>query len=513
MKSNVLPMPGRIKPGEELVSGESWFTELPRALPSNSYSFSFDDAELNTETVEKMLLDSDVHAGLMLVCLMVLSEKILITPAVTAAKVDAEEAGKPAQPTLKIPTTNKPNVNLQPESNPATKEEQVILAAEIAEFCEQQLKNVKNLSSKLYEVLFEGMAHGNKVAELIINTAERGKYKGKWILSDIKPKPRESVMFVVDEYMNQLGILGARRNQPLPFTAIVNKDDIITREKFLFFSYRPQDLDPRGTSALKAAKKGWSLKQRGWPEYLLFVMVCAIPGILATLGQGNDREQVLYEDDGFTAKKDASGEILKVSAAQFVLNILSKMRNHQIGVLPTGTEVTLLEANSKGEVFDGFFNHTGKEITRAILLQELATRDAQHQTKGSTGTQMRVIDLLVFWLRDVFADAIRHDILHTLVKYNFGDDAALELLPGVNLGDTEARDWARDANSVAALANIVSESQLDQLFTQIGLKPATAEEKEERKQRKEDMHKSLTKKDDDDEEEDTRESEDAGGNE
>jgi phage gp29-like protein len=203
-------------------------------------------------------------------------------------------------------------------------------------------------------------------------------------------------------------------------------------------------------------------------------MVSAIPGILATLPPNSD-EQVVYEDDGVTpVLKD--GEPLKISSAQFLLNLLAKMRNHQVAVAPDGTTFTLLEANTEGQAFTSALDHFSKEITLAILLQQLATKDSQHQTKSSTGSQFRIVDLLVFWVRDITAEMVKYDILKPLVRYNFGDDVANELLPQVSYGDTEARDWATDAAAIASMADKVTESQWDHLTSQLGIPlPTNAE--------------------------------------
>jgi phage gp29-like protein len=68
------------------------------------------------------------------------------------------------------------------------------------------------------------------------------------------------------------------------------------------------------------------------------------------------------------------------------------------------------------------------------------------------------IDLIVFWLRDTAAEMVRYDIFKPLVRYNFGEDAADELLPKTSYGDTEARDWAVDAAAAAKLAANLTES-------------------------------------------------------
>jgi hypothetical protein len=481
----------KIKPGAEFVTANPWFTTEPRALPPLD---SIARDEIRFETIEQMLHDPDVYAGLMLLCLMALNEKLLITPAikpqVQEPAVSPDVMPAPATPADKQnQNVQPPNQNAQPADNVPPGAEQTATqpqkvdaraqrAQDIADFCQRQVTRVQQFNTAMFQLIFYGLSFGNKVAEQILEVALRGTDAGKWCLKDIKPKPRECLAFVVDNFNNVLGFLGATAGQmsTVPFNTIVDINDVIPREKFVVFTYRPKDNDPRGQSHLDAAENGWTLKKRAWPEYLLFMMVCAIPGILATL-KDDVGEQTVYEDDGVTPKRDADGEVIKISGYQFLMNMLSKMRNHQVGVAPDGTQFTLLEANTDGEVFGKFFQVVKKEIGMAILHQELATRDAEHQTKGSTTTQFTVIDLLVFWIRDIAAGMVRYDIFKPLVRYNFGDDDADELLPECSYGDTEARNWAQDATAASSLAEKLTESQWDFVTKQLGIPMPTDAER------------------------------------
>jgi hypothetical protein len=505
--SKVVPIkPNRqIKSGAEYVSGSPYLSTHPRVLPQ------FDDLSashnvLSHETVDAMLADPDVFAGLMLLALMALNEKLLITPAVTDEQVrldsekqasahpdqlsdqttDQNSTGQPVDSQPVDPTNTKPTAPASapddaisnkptPAIPPSPVDPKVALARDIADFCNRQIDRVPKFHAAMFQMIFEGMAHGNKVAEQVLEVAARGDDAGKWCLKTLKPKPRESIAFVVDAFNNEIGMLGAKPGQMsvVQTTIVADDRDIIPREKFAVFTYRPKDNDPRGQTALLAARTGWQMKQRTWPEYLLFLMVSAIPGILATTPGGDDLVTV-YEDDGITPKKDSNGEVVAISSAQFLMNMLGKMRNHQVGVAPDGTNFTLLEANSEGEVFTRALDKFGSEITMALLFQQLATRDSQHQTKGATGSQARVIDLIVFWLRDTAAEMIRYDILKPLVRYNFGEDAADELLPKASYGDTEARDWAVDAEAAAKLASTLTDSQWQHITSQLGI-PAPTE--------------------------------------
>jgi hypothetical protein len=487
----------KIRPNTEYTTGSTWFTNQPHALPTIDEKF-FSRDRVTEKTIQEMLHDPDVYAAVMLIVLMTLSEKLTLKPALQLEAEDYEKAA-PAQtaalPPSDAQTSNTPKDNVpatgaapntgkpatgQPdtENNPAEPklDPQVQMAQDVADFCERQICRVPKFSLAMFQLVFEGLVYGNKVAEQVLEVAQGGVDADKWCLKAVKPKPRHALAFVVDPFMNQLGFLVAEpgKTNIVNATTIVDMSQVIPREKFVVFTYRPHDDDPRGNTILDAALNGWDLKRRTWPEYLLFLMVSAVPGIIATLAANSD-EQVVYEADGITpVMKD--GEPLKISAAQFLLNLLAKMRNHQVAVAPEGTAFTLLEANTEGQAFTTALDHFSKEITLAILMQQLATKDSQHQSKGSTASQFRIVDLLVFWVRELAADMVRYDILKPLVRYNFGDDAANELLPEVSYGDVEARDWATDATAMSSLAVNLTPSQWDYCTSTLGIPlPTNAE--------------------------------------
>lgn len=567
-QSNVTPIRpnSKIKAGAEYVSGSPYMVSQPRVLPSDfDHHNRIGGNVINHVIIDEMLTDPDVFAGLMLLALMAMNEKLMITPAITESVTEINEKSEAANTTyskgervkvkgephmagqstgtieiseqntfygiifdgmekegvhkwyskdeiesidnetatakkdmsMDMPASNpskqptaKPSTTPKDTSPPATKDNvpaenavgstenakpapvnpRVQRAKDIADFCQRQYDRVPKIASIIFQMIFEGLAHGNKVSEQVLEVALRGEDAGRWCLKALKPKPREAVAFVVDAFMNELGMLGAAPGQAtvVQTTMVANSDDIIPREKFCVFTYRPTDGDPRGNTALRAALNGWDMKRRTFPEYLLFLMVSAIPGILATVAPDSD-EVTIYEDDGFTPKRDENGEPITLQAHQFLLNMLAKMRNHQVGVAPEGTEFTLLEANSEGEVFTKALDKFGSEITMAILFQQLATRDSSHQTKGATGSQARIIDYIVWFIRDTAADMVRYDLFKPMVRYNFGDEDADELLPKTSYGDTEARDWSQDSNAVAQLAPHLTESQLDHVLTQLGI--------------------------------------------
>src|ERR1041384_4261159 len=132
-----------------------------------------------------MLNDPDVFAALMLLALMALNEKLLITPAITETTLEDNPAADTATPAAttegtttdtspkdNIPTENAVDATTAPVKKPTNPK--VELAKEIADFCQRQVDRVAKFQAIIFAMVFEGMAHGNKVAEQTLEVAARG---------------------------------------------------------------------------------------------------------------------------------------------------------------------------------------------------------------------------------------------------------------------------------------------------------------------------------------------------
>jgi hypothetical protein len=92
------------------------------------------------------------------------------------------------------------------------------------------------------------------VAELVYEVKPGPTGRDLLQLVAIKPKPPRATAFVVDAYLNVLGLLGARPGMVAPSTRggdRPNSDRDPAREKFAIFTFRPKHGDPRGTSILR----------------------------------------------------------------------------------------------------------------------------------------------------------------------------------------------------------------------------------------------------------------------
>lgn len=357
------------------------------------------------------------------------------------------------------------------------KDERFELASDVLAQIERTVEGLERpLKETLEMMLRDALTHGSKVAEKVYKIPTAGDDAYKLILSQIKVKPKGSTAFVVDQFMNLVGLVPAQRGVS---PRLDGESRVISPEKFVIATFRMRDEDPRGNSILRPAVKAWNIKTMGLPEFLTYAMRCAVPGMVGILGP-NAKDQTTTEN----------GVTTTVSAIDTMLSALVEFRNSTAIALDNGAQVTPLEVESEGEFWERFFKILNKEITKAILLQELATRDGDRQTRASTETQFSVIDVLVRSIKCWLEQIIYAQIYYPQVVYNFGEEIARELTPRPSLGDSDRRDWAEDSAAVVELCTatmidadgntvpLLTYSQIQSLLTQIGI-PAPSEEEVE----------------------------------
>lgn len=398
------------------------------------------DFHITHRTYEQIACDPEASAALLLLVESVLADGVKLSPAV------------------------------------GEKDPQYQMAVDIKEHLERTFKGLpRDLDMTLKAILEEAMKHGNKVSRKLYKIPTDGPDANRLVLDRIRLRERKDIAFWVDDFKNLLWIEDSTggMQQKLP------------PELFVIATFRQKDEDPRGRSIFRAVVKPWHLKQLSWPELLAFLMRCAVPGLVAILSDKAKDESKL-DESGEPVVED--GVTVVESAAEVMLNELLKFKNSTALVAANGTTITPLEVKNKGEIFNLAFEHCNKEIRKGILLQELATADAEHQTKSSTGEQMSIVELLVWSIKMWAADIVRRQICCPQVEYNFGAQAARDLTPMVNCGDYDRRSWATDSVAVVALitatvmdensnrVNALTPSQIQDLLKQIGLPPPTDEE-------------------------------------
>jgi hypothetical protein len=292
--------------------------------------------------------------------------------------------------------------------------------------------------------LLSALAFGNKVAEQVY-AVQPGLNRPRLLqLVALKPKPRASVGFAVDKYLNVLGLVSGTTRHGSVLQGAVDASELLPRAKFAVLTFRPRDSDPRGTSVLRAAYDPWWRKRQILPEYIKYLSQFAGPSVWATPPEGTSAAP---QTDGLGNVTDAEVQ----TPEQVLLEALLAWRNGTALALPPGSEVHPVEMHGEGRPFLLALRENNAEITTAILTQRLATEEGEHQARAAAQVHQDVLDTVVRQGKRSVVRTIAHDVLRPWVRYNWGD-AAQRLTPVPTLGTTERHDVVALMNAAANLA-------------------------------------------------------------
>ncbi len=417
-----------------------WSRTAWRTLP-----WAFDDVtqDFGDDLYERMLLDPQVVAVLNILRAAIIEEGVRLDSAVKDETADGYD-----------------------------------LANEIEEFCESVIGDLQiSIDDVLWDML-SAVAFGSRMAEQVYQDRPATAYAlpgtspvsrtGQMLtLAALKPKPRRSVAFVVDAFMNVQAI-----QAQLPGTgwmglgtwdaqSAASWPGVLPRHKFAVLSFRPESSDPRGTSAFRPAYTPWWTKMQVWQEFLKYLATFASPSVYAIASEKASNNGV----------KDSDGTIKP--ATQVLLQTLLDFKNGTAAAFDYGTILGALEVQNDGAPFRDALTLCDQQITIAVLHQTLATLEAQHQARASSEVHQDVLDTLQRQAKRSVARMLHRDVLMPLVRYNYGEDAAKRLTPSVSLGEVEQHDFAAMANAIAALAKAgyLDPSQYAEVDTQLGLPP------------------------------------------
>lgn len=388
-----------------------WYGASVRALPH-----PLDDlaADFGSDIYDKMSWDPQVAACLTVLKASILEDGMALAPAVDD-KLDPRYA----------------------------------LAVEIKDAAEAMFDDLETpLDDALFDML-HAIAVGNRVAELKYEIKPGPDGRDLISIVAIKPKPLTSTAFVVDAYMNVLGLLGARPGMVSPsYTGAVidpENDQILPREKFAIFTFRPKHGDPRGTSILRPAYAAWWMKWQVHQEYLKYLAQFAGPGLI---GVAPEHAVTQPNQDALGNPTDPS--TVPLTPSQAMVAALEGYRNGGILGLPFGSSVDVIQAQGDGAPFLRAIGVCDHGITKSILTQELATEEGAHQARAAAEVHQDVLDTLVRQGKRSLQRVIARDILRNFVRWNWGE-AALPMAPKPSLGTTERQDLPAMMTSVAAL--------------------------------------------------------------
>jgi hypothetical protein len=402
---------------EQVAPFGMWYGQRKQALPP-----FIDDltAELGDDVYERMLRDPVVSAALNVLTSSVLAESVTIIPAIDDRDADGYQQ-----------------------------------SADLVPWCQAI---IDNLDMAIDDVLFDllnALALGNRVAEQVYHIDQSYSGKQEIVLRALKVKPRASTAFVVDEYLNVIGLLGY----------IDGKQTIVNRDRFAVMSFRPKDYDPRGQSILRSAYNGYELKMRMWPEYLKYLVQFASPSLFATVPEGAGDEP------------DGNGGF--VSAVDAMLSRLLAFQNGSAMAAPFGSTLKEITSQGEGKAFLEAFRLFDKQMMLGIIGQTRSILESEFGSRADSQTANDVLQTLVRQIKRSTARMLRRDVLRMLVRYNYGPEYEV-LTPYVTLGETEPQDWAARLGAAASAGYLLDPSQWPGIDELLNLPPrAPAEDQGE----------------------------------
>ena len=402
-----MPVPAPVEPTTEYVAGGALraYGQLVRSLP-----WHIDDItrDLGDDVYDRMLVDPQV-----LSCINIFKAGVLGDGLHLSAAIEQEDAPDYAR------------------------------AQELLTFCEDVLAALTTpLDAVLWDIL-DAIVYGNKVAEQVYALRD-----GQLVLTALKVKPRRSIAFVVDAYLNVLGMTAVMPGSYAPVQVGSIGGDILPpnllpRSKFAILTFRPKDSDPRGTSILRAAYNAWWLKMQTWPELLKFLAQFAGAAIIG----------ITSPDDRGGFDLDGDGQPIPgtwKSGEERMLDALMEFRNGAALALANGSQAIPVSSTNGGTAFERAISLFDKQIMIAILHQTLASGEGEHASRAQAGIHQDTLGLILRQAKHAVTGMFVRDILQPLVRYNFGD-AALALTPKASLGEVEQQDMTAMLTAVAQL--------------------------------------------------------------
>jgi hypothetical protein len=265
----------------------------------------------------------------------------------------------------------------------------------------------------------------------------------------IKVKPRGTTRFVVDAYMNVLGLVPKYRDykKGLPFDAIIDRD------KFMVLTLNKRDEDPRGRSFYRPAFNWWQVKKEVPTELLRFVLEETVPKSVATLSKDAPPYEFDRDEDGNVQYNDPETrkDPKMLTQAESMGRASQHFRSGSGIVIPEGATFEPYKKSggaTDADIFGKVLKVIDNQIEYAILLQVLAQSEGEHQARSASQQVAELLYNLTFWIRWVLSMLVLTDLFETAVKFNFGE-WAISYLPMVSLGDFVRRDWVQELEAIS----------------------------------------------------------------
>lgn len=263
----------------------------------------------------------------------------------------------------------------------------------VAAFIEDCLTTCKGGTRKLGEnILLWGLAQGHSLNEKVYEVRRKKKFRdmfpdGYVTLKQLKLKNPIDYRLEGDQFRNVRRVWSNRMS--------CGYDP----SYFVIWQYMPVYENPAGTSDLRAAVRAYNLIVLAQQLRAIWVEQFSMPVMEGT-----------YKDGDLDAK-------------DFLEAAIQQVRSLGWYVVPNGTTLRAVEMTTRGESeFQDMLDDLRKEIYMSICGSYLqAMEGSVSNAAGNSETHRSVLDLFVWYLCELFAEALNDQIIPDLVGLNFND--------------------------------------------------------------------------------------------
>ena len=314
------------------------------------------------------------------------------------------------------------------------------VAVQMRDFIKENLDGLETAYDIILEQHLNALAFGSSVNEQIYSVEEMPYTRaGRQLrLKDIRDKPLQNTIFVVDSFLKTVGILTQRfpgqnfpagSYIPIDFSSIgtakpgeeFDLSDIIPgflpRSKFSILSNEVKLNDERGHSKLRAAYAAWWFKQQETAEYLSYLSKHGTPSLVGTTAPGAQPQVML--DANLNPQLDTAGNPIMKTPEQVLSDALTAFQNGSAIAVPNGSTIAPLQVNSDGAAHIAALNWCDKQIAEAVTYQFLGTLEGEHQARASSEVHQDILSLTVLRLKLWLAKQQYREVFKRLLMYNF----------------------------------------------------------------------------------------------
>jgi hypothetical protein len=308
------------------------------------------------------------------------------------------------------------------------------------------------------------LVYGCKIAEVVMDKGTEGEDKGEVVLTDIKAKPHWVWRFVVDAYMNEVGVM--------TFDPGTQRYIVLPQSNYIRLTWLPKNNDPRGTYHLRPAFKPWQVKESLWPEYFKFLKQFATPFLVGNVAEG-DVPRPATDKNGQPITDAAP-----ITPTQAMLTEMENLQNGSAIALAYGALLRPEWPKGDGETFTKGFDLCDRQIAYAIVYSIRATIESKFGSRADGEISQDQVGILIRHLKSDFETAYE-GVSYTLTAAKYGEEIANRLTPKIRVGKTEHQDFAAFAHAIAALcqSGYFTKDQMPVIDSMLGL-PVRGDEAE-----------------------------------